>query len=70
MKRANWFVRFGLFLMGFGFWILLSGMIGGTLKAGPPHGFDEWMTEFFVSMNVIAGMTLFAIGKHFVRLGP
>lgn len=67
MKRGNWFVRFGLFLIGFGAWVLVSGMIDGSLQPGPPHGFDAWMTEFFISMNVIIGMTLFAIGKHFVK---
>lgn len=67
MKRTNWFVRYGLFLIGFGFWILIGGMINGSIKAGPPHGFDEWMTEVFVSTNIVVGMILFAIGKHFVR---
>jgi hypothetical protein len=43
-------------------------MANGSLKGGSPQGFDEWMFEFFISMNVIAGMTLFAIGKNFVRL--
>ncbi len=68
MKRANWFVRFGLFLMGFSLWILIKGMADGSLKGGSPQGFDEWMLEFFISTHIIAGMTLFAIGKNFVRL--